>query len=104
MAERIRYASAGGELVARPGVAQPEAARVATEQDLARQEVRRRIKETTALVIAVLLTATVGLSLSVIFLAGGILAAALIIPVALVGILAYYVVPPILVRRHDMAK
>ncbi|MBI4216597.1 MAG: hypothetical protein HY687_04330 [Chloroflexi bacterium] len=104
MEEKIWATSSGGELVAKPGMARPEAARMATEQDLARQEVRHRIKETTALVIAVLLTAAVGLSLSVLFLAGGILAAALVIPVVLVGILAYYLVPPLLVRRHTMAK
>lgn len=102
--ERTLVTSSGGELVAMPGMARPEAARVMTEQDLAAQGVRRRIKETTALVIAVLLTAAVGLSLSVIFLAGGLLAAALVIPAVLVGTLAYYLVPPLLVRRHNMAK
>lgn len=100
MPEKIWVTASAGELVAKPGMARPGAARVMTKQDLAAQEVRRRIKETTALVIAVLLTAAVGLSLSVIFLAGGILAAALVIPAVLVGTLAYYLAPSILVRRR----
>lgn len=69
-------------------------------EERARRLIAWQIRETTLSAITLTLGVAAGLSFSIIFLASGVLVAALVIPIALMGTGAYFLLPPFLARRR----
>lgn len=69
-------------------------------EERARRLIARQIREATLSAITLTLGVAAGLSFSIIFLASGVLVAALVIPIALMGTGAYFLLPPFLARRR----